>query len=191
MYAQDPFSLPTDLPLLLSLSLRNLTHLSCWQVPVCNMSNGMMWGTMRHKVQQQHSTSEAKGLSGTLSCSTPPIFFLFKKTIATFEFEVLAPMGDDWGLSIIPFDGGGHATIAGLHPLLHFSDYQVVVGTLSDLNVFHFLFLYNGSPLIAVMTQWSCHLFCWPLKGVGLPMLLIPDWSVWCWRWSSDVSPFV
>jgi hypothetical protein len=97
---------------------------------------------MRHKVQQQHLTSEANGLSGTLLCSTPPIK---KKTIATFEFEVLAPLDNNCGLSRILFDGKGHAKIALL--------YQVVVGTLCDLNVFHFLLLCNGSPLIAVVTQ--------------------------------------
>jgi hypothetical protein len=74
---------------------------------------------MRYKVQRQHSTSEAKGLSGTLLCSTPPIFF--KKSIATFDFEVLAPLGNNRGLNRNLYDGRGHATIAGLHPLSHFS----------------------------------------------------------------------
>ncbi len=113
-YAQDPFSLPTDLPLLLSLSLCNVTHLSCQQVPVCDMSNCMMWGTMRHKVQWHSSTSEAKGLSGTLSCPTPHFFY---KTIATFEFELLALLGNNQRLSRILFDNRGHATMAALHPL--------------------------------------------------------------------------
>ena len=48
-----------------------------------------------------------------------PNFFL--KTIATFEFEVLALLGNDRGLSRNLYDGRGHATIAGLHPLSHFS----------------------------------------------------------------------
>ena len=70
-------------------------------------SNCMMWGIMRYKVQRQHLTSEAKGLSGTLLCSTPPIFL---KTTATFEFEVLALLGNDRGLSRILYDDRSHAT---------------------------------------------------------------------------------
>ncbi len=42
-------------------------------------SNCMMWGTMRYKVQWQHSTSEANGLSGTLSCWTPHFILLRKQ----------------------------------------------------------------------------------------------------------------
>jgi hypothetical protein len=76
MYVQNIFLYQLIFPLLLSYSLCNLTHLSCWRkLPVCDLSNCMMWGTTRHKVQQQHLTSETKGLSGTLSCSTPPFFF--------------------------------------------------------------------------------------------------------------------
>jgi hypothetical protein len=94
MYAQDFFLYQLIYPLLLSYSLCNLTHLYCWwKLTVCDLSNYMMWGIMRHKFQRQHLTSETKGLSRTSSCSTPPFFFLFKETISNLWVWGYGPVG--------------------------------------------------------------------------------------------------
>ena len=66
-------------------------------------SNCMMWGTMRYKVQWQHSTSEAKGLSGTLSCSTPHFFPLRKQQQPlSLRFWPCWVMTEDWAESALP-----------------------------------------------------------------------------------------
>ncbi len=181
------FSLPNwSTPIFEFVSMQSDTS---FLLTSASVHKSMMWGTMRYKGQWQHSTSDAKGLSGTLLCSTPPIFF--KKTIATFEFEVLALLGNNWGLSRNLYDGRGHATIAGLHPLSHFS----------ALPGCHWYFVWFERLSFSLLVLWqSTHRSCASmisssifvlLKGVGLPMLLIRDWSIWDWRWSSDVSPFV
>ena len=75
MYVQDSSSLPPDLPHYW-VNLYAFKHIILVdKLPVCNKSNCQMWGTKRHKVQQQHLTSEAKGLLGTSSLSTPHFLF--------------------------------------------------------------------------------------------------------------------
>ncbi len=117
-------------------------------------------------------------VSQEFCCAQHTHFILFKKTIATFEFEVMAPLGNNWGLSRILFDGQSLATIAGLHPLSHFSALPGCCWYFGDLNVFHFLFFYNGSPLITVVTRWSHHLLLGRLR----------EWDSLCCSFGTGLS---
>ncbi len=73
-YAQDPFSLPTDLPLLLSLSLCNLTHLSCQQVPV--WASPIVWCENQWDTKFNNSIQPLRQkVSQDLCWAQHPIFF--------------------------------------------------------------------------------------------------------------------
>ncbi len=113
----------------------------CAQFPLCDVRhNETQSATAAFKLWGKRSRRNFVVLN-------TPIFL----TIATFEFEVLALLGNSWRLSRILFDDGGHATMAGLHPLSHFSALSGCCWYFVWLNIFHYLFLCNNSPLIAVV----------------------------------------
>ncbi len=153
-------------------------------------ASASVWHVQLYDVRHNETQSSAtafnlwgkKSLRNLVVLNTP-IFMVFKKTVATFEFEVLALLGNSWGLSGILCGNRDHATMAGLHQLSHFSALPGCSWYFVWLKVFHNLFLCNDSSLIAVVTWWSCHLFLGRLR----------EWSsiCCCWRWSSDNLPFI
>ncbi len=145
MYAQDSFSLPTDLPHSW-VNLNAFKHIILvGKLPVCNKSNCQMWGTKRHKVQQQHLTLRQKA-SRELNCAQHPHFFLENNSsnLCVLRFWPCWVMTEDWAefsltMRAIPlWQSCTHCHISLV--------YQVVVGILCDRSFSMISLPYEDSP---------------------------------------------
>jgi len=128
----------------------------------------LMRGSMTHSFQQHHSTPDKRSQALSL-CSNPHFFNLFLQDKKTTFWGAL--LGNDWGLNRLCL------TMLCILCLIYicFTMVSLILCVIKCLPVI--IFLFDASPLIAVVPRWSRHLFLGRLR----------EWdSLCCWFGTGD-----